>query len=99
MVQEEEREDAAKLKKEADEAEQQALEAAKNSPYARMMSAADGAASGINMQDIEANIQANLQAKIDAGASKAELLAQASSLGPEELTAPVSSASTESVID
>jgi hypothetical protein len=56
MVQEEEREEAATNKKSADEAEQAALEAAKNSPMARMMSAADGAANGINMADIEANI-------------------------------------------
>ena len=40
-----------------------------------MMNMADGAASGINMQDLEANIQANLQAKLEAGASKSELLA------------------------
>lgn len=32
------------------------MEAAKNSPAARMISAADGAANGINIQDIEASI-------------------------------------------
>lgn len=60
MVQQEEREEAAKLKKEQEEAEQKALEEAQKSPASRMLSAADAVGSGINMQDIEANIQANL---------------------------------------
>lgn len=89
MVQQEEREDASKLKKEQEEAEQKALEEAKNSPAARMMSMADAAGNGINVQDLEANIQASLQAKIDAGASKSEILAQATS---EEFTPAVSAA-------
>jgi hypothetical protein len=49
-----------------------------------MLSAANDAASTINMAEMEANIQANLQAKIDAGASKAEILAGA---GSEDLSA------------
>jgi len=42
-----------------------------------MFSAANDAASSINMAEMEANIQANLEAKINAGASKAEILAGA----------------------
>ena len=49
-----------------------------------MLTAANDAASTINMAEMEANIQANLQAKIDAGASKAEILAGA---GAEDLSA------------
>jgi len=49
-----------------------------------MLSAANDAASTINMAEMEANIQANLQAKIDAGASKAEILAGA---GSDDLSA------------
>ena len=89
MVQEEQREEAAKLKKEQEEAEKQAEEAARNSPASRMLSAVDAVGNGINMQDMEANIQASLQAKIDAGASKSEILAQA---GSEELSSSSTSA-------
>jgi len=53
-----------------------------------MLTAANDAASSINMSEIEANIQANLQAKLDSGASKAELLAGA---GAEDLTVPANS--------
>ena len=53
-----------------------------------MLNAANDAASSINMAEMEANIQANLQAKIDAGASKAEILAGA---GSEDLSAPANS--------
>lgn len=53
-----------------------------------MLSAANDAASSINMAEMEANIQANLQAKIDAGASKAEILAGA---GQDDLAAPANS--------
>lgn len=81
-------EEALKKKKEEDEAEAAALEAAKNSPQAKMLTAANDAASSINMAEMEANIQANLQAKIDAGASKAEILAGA---GSEDLAAPTNS--------
>lgn len=82
-------EEALKKKKEEEEAEAQAIEAAKNSPQAKMLTAANDAASTINMAEMEANIQANLQAKIDAGASKAEILAGA---GSEDLaSSPVAS--------
>lgn len=81
-------EEALKKKKEEEEAEAQAIEAAKNSPQAKMLNAANDAASSINMAEMEATIQANLQAKIDAGASKAEILAGA---GSEDLAAPANS--------
>jgi len=81
-------EEALKKKKEEEEAEAQAIEAAKNSPQAKMLTAANDAASSINMAEMEATIQANLQAKIDAGASKAEILAGA---GSEDLSAPANS--------
>jgi len=81
-------EEALKKKKEEEEAEAQAIEAAKNSPQAKMLDAANDAASSINMAEMEATIQANLQAKIDAGASKAEILAGA---GSEDLAAPANS--------
>lgn len=81
-------EEALKKKKEEEEAEAQAIEAAKNSPQAKMLNAANDAASSINMAEMEATIQANLQAKIDAGASKAEILAGA---GTEDLSAPANS--------
>jgi hypothetical protein len=58
-----------------------------------MLSAADAASNGINMQDMEASIQASLQAKIEAGASKSEIMAQ---VGTEELSS--SSTSAQSVI-
>jgi len=64
-----------------------------------MLTAANDAASTINMAEMEANIQANLQAKIDAGASKAEILAGA---GTEDLaaipTASLAQASTASSV-
>lgn len=44
-----------------------------------MLAAANNAASEINMSEMEANIQASLQAKLDAGASKNELLQSAGS--------------------
>ena len=49
-----------------------------------MLAAANNAASEINMSEMEANIQASLQAKLDAGASKNELL---QSVGTEEAPA------------
>ena len=55
-VADQEREEAAAKKKAEDEAEQAAYEAAKSSPSARMMNAANDAASSINMSEIEANI-------------------------------------------
>lgn len=81
-------EEALKKKKEEEEAEAQAIEAAKNSPQAKMLSAANDAASSINMAEMEASIQANLQAKIDAGASKAEILAGA---GNDDISVPANS--------
>ena len=81
-------EEALKKKKEEEEAEAAAIEAAKNSPQAKMLTAANDAASSINMAEMEANIQANLQAKIDAGASKAEIMAGA---GTEDLSIPANS--------
>jgi hypothetical protein len=59
-VKEEEAEDAAKAKKEQEEAEARALEAAKNSPVAKINEAANLASQQINMSELEANIQANL---------------------------------------
>ena len=56
QVKEEEMEEALKKKKEEEEAEAQAIEAAKNSPQAKMLSAANDAASTINMAEMEANI-------------------------------------------
>ena len=53
-------EEARKKKKEEDDAEAAAIEAAKNSPHAKMMNAANEAASSINMAEMEATIQANL---------------------------------------
>jgi len=53
-----------------EEAEAAALEAAKNSPGAKMLAAANNAASEINMNEMEATIQANLQAKLDSGATR-----------------------------
>lgn len=50
-----------------------------------MLAAANNAASEINMNEIEANIQANLQAKMDAGATKEELLA---SVGQADMAIP-----------
>jgi len=61
-VHEEEMEEASKKKKEEDEAEAAAIEAAKNSPHAKMLTAANDAASSINMAEMEATIQANLEA-------------------------------------
>jgi len=60
LVAEEEAEDAAALKKKQEEEEKVALEAAQNSPQARMMMAANEAASQINVSELEANIAANL---------------------------------------
>jgi len=86
-------EDALKKKKEEEEAEAAAIEAAKSSPQAKMLTAANDAASTINMAEMEANIQANLQAQIQAGATKAELLAGA---GTEEMgSVPATSALTQ----
>lgn len=89
QVKKEEMEEALKKKKEEEEAEAAAIEAAKNSPQAKMLTAANDAASSINMAEMEANIQANLQAQINAGASKADLLAGA---GSDDLSMPASSA-------
>ena len=47
-----------------------------------MFAAANDAAAGINMGDMEAQIQANIQAKIDSGASKNDILA---SMNTEEV--------------
>jgi len=55
-------EEALKKKKEEEEAEAAAIEAAKSTPQAKMLTAANDAASTINMAEMEANIQANLQA-------------------------------------
>jgi hypothetical protein len=41
-----------------------------------MLAAANEAASQINMSEMEQNIQASLQAKIEAGASRSEMLAE-----------------------
>lgn len=78
-------EEALKKKKEEDEAEAAAIEAAKNSPHAKMLTAANDAASSINMAEMEATIQANLEAQIHAGASKADLLAGA---GADDISVP-----------
>lgn len=88
-------EEALKKKKEEEEAEAAAIEAAKNSPQAKMLTAANDAASSINMAEMEANIQANLQAQINAGASKAEILAGA---GSEDLAMPASSSLAQSAM-
>jgi len=74
LVAEEEAQEAAELKRKQDEEERVALEAAKNSPQARMMMAANEAAAQINVNELEANIAANLQSQIDSGKSKSELL-------------------------
>lgn len=58
-----------------------------------MLAAANNAASEINMSEMEANIQASLQAKLDAGASKNELLMSAGTV-PEE--APTNSMALQS---
>ena len=58
LVQEEEAEELAKQKKQEEAAEQAALEAARNSPSAKLMEAANDAASSINVDQMEANIQA-----------------------------------------
>ena len=58
-----------------------------------MLAAANNAASEINMSEMEANIQASLQAKLDAGASKNELLMSAGTV-PEE--APTNSMAVQS---
>lgn len=58
-----------------------------------MLAAANNAASEINMSEMEANIQASLQAKLDAGASKNELLMSAGT-APEE--APTNSMAVQS---
>jgi beta-galactosidase/beta-glucuronidase len=60
QVAEEEAEEAAKRRKEEQAAEEAAIEAARNSPQAKMFNAANEAAAGINMADMEANIQAEL---------------------------------------
>ena len=78
-------EEQLKKKKEEDEAEAAAIEAAKNSPHAKMLTAANDAASSINMAEMEATIQANLEAQIHAGASKADLLAGA---GADDISVP-----------
>lgn len=80
-------EEASKKKKEEDEAEAAAIEAAKNSPHAKMLTAANDAASSINMAEMEATIQANLEAQIHAGASKADLLAGAGA-GADDTSVP-----------
>jgi len=59
-VAEEEAEEAAAKKKVEEEAENAALDAAKNSPQAQIFAAANTAASEINMNEMEATIQANL---------------------------------------
>lgn len=59
-MKEEELEEAMKKKKEEEDAEAAAIEAAKNSPQAKLTYAANDAASTINMAEMEANIQANL---------------------------------------
>jgi len=56
MVQQEEAEESARVKKENAEAEEAAEKEARNSPAARMLTQANTAAQGINMGDIEANI-------------------------------------------
>jgi len=89
-------EEALKKKKEEEEAEAAAIEAAKSSPQAKMLTAANDAASTINMAEMEANIQANLKAQINAGATKAEILAGA---GSEDMgSVPATSALTQSTL-
>lgn len=89
-------EEALKKKKEEDEAEAAAIEAAKNSPHAKMLTAANDAASSINMAEMEATIQANLEAQIHAGASKADLLAGA---GADDISVPTMSLTQSSSTD
>ena len=89
-------EEALKKKKEEDEAEAAAIEAAKNSPHAKMLTAANDAASSINMAEMEATIQANLEAQIHAGASKADLLAGA---GADDISVPSMSLTQSSSTD
>lgn len=60
QVAQEEADELSKKKKDDDLAEAAALEAAKNSPQARMLAAANDAASNINMGEMEATIQAQL---------------------------------------
>ena len=88
MVAQEEAEEAAKKKKEEEEAENAALEAARNSPQAKMLAAANDAATQINMNEMEANLQATLQAKLEAGASKSELLAASETQDLSGISAP-----------
>ena len=59
-----------------------------------MLTAANDAASQINMAEMEASIQANLQAQINAGASKADLLSGA---GQEDLSIPATNSLAQSV--
>lgn len=91
-------EEALKKKKEEDEAEAAAIEAAKNSPHAKMLTAANDAASSINMAEMEATIQANLEAQIHAGASKADLLAGAGA-GADDISFPSMSLTQSSSTD
>lgn len=67
-----------------------------------MLTAANDAASSINMAEMEANIQANLQAKIDAGASKTEIMAEAGavdlSAAPANSLALMQSSASQSVV-
>ena len=53
------------------------------------MLAANEAANGINVAELETNIQANLQQKLAQGASQTELLA---SVGSQDLSAPATDA-------
>ena len=71
------------------------MEAAKNSAAGRLNDLTANAASSINMSEIEANIQAELQAKLNSGASKADLLAQADSM---DLTTAPAATDAQSVI-
>lgn len=61
LVAEEEAQELAEQKRKQEEEEKAALEAARNSPQARMMQAANEAAAQINVSELEANIAANLQ--------------------------------------
>ena len=75
MVAQDEADEASRKKKLEDDAENAAIEAAKNSPQARMLAGVNAAATDINMSEMEATIQSQLQAKMQAGATKEELLA------------------------
>lgn len=94
LVQEEEAAEAAEAKRKEDLAEQAALDAARNSPQAKMLAAANEAASQIKMDQLEAGIAETLQAKISGGASKSSLMAEMSSMDMPEV-APVSYAVAE----